>query len=183
MRRMVLLGALVIAFLLPAAAGAYEDPLLGEVASVFAMEPVTVTCATADVDPYHAFAWGYVEIGVPVVHVDAWLCDSIHDITDDRFKLSRRAMAVMVLTHEAYHARSVWDGRTSEALTQCRAIRHFRVAAQLLGASLELATRLRPFAVAAHWQLAGQFPEYGYAGCKVPQPARRGPRPDNPPRG
>jgi hypothetical protein len=181
MRRMVLIGALVLACLCPAAAGAYDDPLLGQVASVFAMEPVTVTCATADVDPYHVFAWGYVELGIPVVHVDAWLCDSIHDITDDRFKPARRAMAVMVLTHEAYHARSVWDGRTSEALTQCRAIRHFRVAAQLLGASLELATKLRPFAVAAHWQLAGQFPEYGFAGCKVPQPVRL--QPDDPPRG
>jgi hypothetical protein len=117
MRRMVVLGAVVLACLCPAAARAYDDPVLGEVASVFAMEPVTVTCATAAVDPFHVFAWGYVDLAFPVVHVDAWLCDSIHDVTDSRFPLSRRALAVMVLTHEAYHARSVWDGRTSEALT------------------------------------------------------------------
>jgi hypothetical protein len=184
MRRVVVLLTVAAACLLPAAASAqYEDAKLGEVASVFAMTPVTVTCATEAEDPWHAFAWGYVQLGVPVLHVDAWLCDSIHDVTDSRFDLSRRALAVMVLTHEAYHARTSWDGRASEARTQCQAIRHFRVAAQLLGASPELATQLRTFALVHHWQLAAESPEYNLAGCKVPKPVHRPvPSPDRPPR-
>jgi hypothetical protein len=103
MRRFVVLLAVASACLLPAAAQAeYEDAKLAEVASVFAMQPVTVTCASADEDWTFAFAWGYVQPGVPVVHVDSYLCDAIVDVNSKRFGAKRKALAVMVLVHESY---------------------------------------------------------------------------------
>jgi hypothetical protein len=170
MRRFVVLLAVASACLLPAAAAAeYEDAKLGEVASVFAMQPVTVTCASADEDWTFAFAWGYVQPGVPVVHLDSYLCDAIVDVNSKRFGAKRKALAVMVLVHESYHLRESWGGAGSESETQCAAIRHVRVGAQFLGASYSFAMRLRDLAVGWHDQLGADHPEYGLAGCKVPR--------------
>jgi hypothetical protein len=179
MRRVVVLLTVAAACLLPAAASAqYEDAKLGEVASVFAMTPVSVVCATAAEDPWHGFAWGYVQLGVPVVHVDAYLCDAIVDVNSRRFGVRRKALAVMVLVHEAYHLRA-WGGAGSEAETQCAAIRHVRYAAQFLGAPYMFAMRLRDLAVDWHDQLTGQHGEYHMPDCKVPRAVPL-PSPDKP---
>ena len=60
----------------------------------------------------------------------------------------QRAAGVLVLVHEAYHVRR-WAGRWNEAKVECRAIREFKKAAVLLGASRELANELLPSALAA----------------------------------
>jgi hypothetical protein len=182
MRRFVVLLAVASACLLPAAASAeYEDAKLAEVASVFAMQPVTVECATADEDWTFAFAWGYVDLGVPVVHVDSYLCDAIVDVNSKKFGAKRKALAVLVLVHEAYHLRESWAGHASESETQCKAIRHVRYAAQFLGASYEFAMRLRDLAVGWHDSLGADHPEYSLAGCKAPRSFPL-PSPDKPPR-
>ena len=167
---MVAVLAAVFACLLPATASAYEDPRLGEVASVFAMQPVTVVCSTAAEDPYMNFAWGYVLLHVPVVNLDAYLCAALRDVRAGVYSLKRRALAVLVLTHEAFHLRKVWSGRSSEAQTECKAIRHVTYAAQFLGAPHWLAVKLRDHAVVFHDRLVTEHPEYHLQNCVVPRP-------------
>lgn len=148
---------------------ARADDRVDAVASTFAMHPVTVLCP-AD-DPAWEFAWGYVWlVEHDEIYITPYLCDALADVNDDGFGLSRRALAILVLTHESYHQRLSWGSRGDEARTECKAIRHFRVAAMLLGASPELATRLRVYALQWHWRLAARIPEYNLAGCKVPKP-------------
>lgn len=155
----------------PAQVAAYESTKLADTASIFAMEPVKVTCAEHGEDSILDYeAWGYVYLGIPEIHMGVYLCHAAENVTSNRYGLSRRAFAVMVLVHESYHTRSVWDHRGDEGRVQCKAIRHFRVGAQMLGASPELATTLRAYALAWHWRLAARHPEYAYKGCKVPKP-------------
>jgi hypothetical protein len=169
MRRCVVSGALVLACLFAPAAWARSEPEnLARVASVFAMEPVTVECVTAAEDPWIGMAWGYVQLFYPVVYLDAYLCAALVDVRSGQFSLKRRAIAVLVLTHEAYHLRRAWSGRASEAETECKAIRHFTYAAQFLGAPYWLAMRLRGHAVKFHERLTENAPEYKQVGCKVP---------------
>jgi hypothetical protein len=155
----------------PPALAQYESPKLAAVASVFAMEPVKVTCSEHGEDSILDFeAWGYVYLAVPEVHMSTYLCHAAENVTSDAYGLSLRAIAVLVLTHESYHLRTVWGGRGDEALVECKAIRHFRYSAQMLGASPELATQLRVYALAFHWRLAARHPAYNLAGCTVPRP-------------
>ena len=176
-----LLAALCAALILavPAAALADDGVLtqapeyapLAAVASVFSMQPVIVTCSQHGDDHILDYdAWGYVYLVIPEVHMGVYLCDAALHVTDDTYGLSRRAIAVLVLTHEAYHLRTVWGSRGDEARTECKAIRHFRYAAQMLGASPELATQLRVYALSFHWRLAAKYPEYNLQNCKVPKP-------------
>jgi hypothetical protein len=170
MRRIALFGAVLVCALMAAPAQAsYEPENLAEVASVFAQQPVTVLCATQAEDPWLGFAWGYVDLMVPVIHMDAYLCDAIVDVNDPAFGLKRKALGALVLTHEALHLRKSWAGRASEAETECKASRHVRYAAQFLGASYELAMRLRDLAVQWHDKLARDFPPYDLPGCVVPR--------------
>lgn len=170
MRRVIALAALILACVYASPALAeYESPKLAAVASVFAMQPVTVTCSTPAEDWLLEGAWGYVFLFDPVVHTSPYLCEAAEHVTDPVYGLSVRALAVMVVTHEAYHLRKQWSDRGDEGKVQCRAIRHFRYAAQMLGASPELATELRAYALYHHWKLAARFPEYHFADCVVPK--------------
>ncbi len=165
---LVLLAVLAYA---PAANAAYESPKLARTASVFAMEPVTVTCSEKGEDwILDTQAWGYVYLAVPEVHMSRYLCEAAENVTSDAYGLSLRAIAVLVLTHESYHLRKQWSARADEAKVECAAVRHFRVAAQMLGASPELATQLRAYALAFHWRLAARHPEYNLKNCVVPRP-------------
>lgn len=148
----------------------YESEKLAPVASVFAQQPVTVLCSTPKEDPSFYFSWGYVYLFSNVVNMVEYLCEAAERVTDPLVGMSRRALAVMVLTHEAYHLRKTWSARGDEAKTQCKAIRHFRYAAMMLGASPELATQLRAFALAHHWRLAARIPQYHLQNCVVPRP-------------
>lgn len=151
-----------------------QDPAyapLAETASVFSMQPVIVTCSVRGVNPILDYqAWGYVYLNIPEIHMGVYLCDAAAHITDSTYGLSRRAIAALVLIHESYHLRRQWSDRRSEAKVECKAIRHFRVGAQLLGASPTLATQLRSYALAFHWKLASDYPDYNFGACKVPRP-------------
>jgi hypothetical protein len=95
------------------------------------------------------------------------LCAGVLGVSDVLLPLWQRATGVLVLVHEAYHLRR-WRWRRNEAKVECQAIRHFRVGAQLLGASPGLANELLPYALAAHGRMVSLFPEYRDPGCKLP---------------
>ena len=88
-------------------------------------------------------------------------------VSDPELPLWQRAVGTLVLVHEALHLRH-WKWRLSKAKVECQAIRRFTVAAQLLGASPELANELLPFALAAHQRMVTLFRGYGDRGCKLP---------------
>lgn len=182
MRARLAVMALLCVLAYAPAATAGDDPLgpltqaaeyapLAAVASVFSMQPVVVTCPPRGDDWILDYeAWGYVYLVVPEIHIGKYLCDAALHITDPSYGLARRAIAALVLVHEAFHLRKQWGSRGDEALTECKAIRHFRVGAQLLGASPELATQLRSYALAFHWRLAARHQDYYVPGCVVPKP-------------
>lgn len=147
-----------------------QDPRYAElarVASIFAQQPVTVTCQTPAEDPELYTAWGYVFLAIPEIHLSPYLCDAAVDKTASA---GVRSLAILVLVHESYHLRKQWADRGDEAKVECKAIRHFRVGAMLLGETPEQATVLRAFAIAFHWRLAAKIPEYNLEHCKVPRP-------------
>ena len=168
----VVFAAFLVMLVWARSADAADSPVnqLERVASVFAQQPVTVACSNSADDPILLEAWGYVYLYDPVVHTSEYLCNAAANVTDPSYGMAVRAIAVLVLTHEAYHLRKSWSDRGNEARVECKAIRHFRYAAMMLGASPELATQLRAYALAFHWHLAARIPEYDQLGCKVPKP-------------
>lgn len=97
------------------------------------------------------------------------ICEAADRPGDETISPSLRALAVMTLVHEAYHVRR-WSARRNEGRVQCQAIRHFRVGAQLLGATRAQADLLYPFALSWHRGIAQRDSEYHWSGCRVPVP-------------
>jgi hypothetical protein len=95
------------------------------------------------------------------------LCAGAAAVNDPTLPLWQRATGALVLVHEAYHLRR-WGGRWDEARVECRAIRHFRVGAELLGASPDVANELLPYALAAHQRMVTLFPNYRAPNCRLP---------------
>ena len=172
MCRVLLPFAAILAALTLAApaTGQYESEKLAPVASVFAMGPVSVMCSTPAEGASLYFAWGYVYLFSTEINMTAYLCAAAERVADPFVGMSVRALAVMVLVHEAFHLRKSWSARGDEAKVQCKAIRHFRYAAMMLGASPELATQLRAYALVHHWRIAALIPEYHLEKCRVPRP-------------
>jgi hypothetical protein len=112
-------------------------------------------------------AWGYTDMITEYIVLHPTLCAGAVAVSDRLIPQWQRATGVLVLVHEAYHLRR-WKWRRNEAKVECQAIRHFRRAAQLLGASSELANDLLPFALAAHARMVTLFPEYRDPHCKLP---------------
>jgi hypothetical protein len=171
--------ALVLAAVLLSAprVSAYERPvLLEKVAATFALRSAEVRCPTTEEwvedpiwgrGPDVSRAWGYTDMIHEHIVVHPALCAGALAVSDPRLPLWQRAVGTLVLVHEAYHLRH-WKWRRSEAKVECQAIRRFSVAAELLGASPELANELLPFALAAHQRMVRLFPEYRDRGCKLP---------------
>jgi hypothetical protein len=177
-RRSAALALVLAAVLLFAPrVSAYERPvLLEKVAATFALRSAEVRCPTTEewVDdpiwgrgPDVSRAWGYTDMIHEHIVVHPALCAGALAVSDPRLPLWQRAVGTLVLVHEAYHLRH-WKWRRSEAKVECQAIRRFSVAAELLGASPELANELLPFALAAHQRMVRLFPEYRDRGCKLP---------------
>lgn len=179
MRRLLL--AALASLLLAAPAAAYSThPELDATASWLAQRPVTVRCLTAaeaeaDMAIQLFGAAAYVEItpdGGPENYTvfDHGLCEKLLAVKDDswrgRYSLSAIAWAVLVLTHESGHLRG-WAWWTSEARTNCWALRHARYVALRLGASDDLSYGIRSWAV--YWYRK-QPPDYRLAGCRIPFP-------------
>jgi hypothetical protein len=175
MRRTTLL---LIALVLAGAprAAAYERPSdIERVASVFAQREAEVRCPSIDEwvadpiwgGPKQPRAWGYTNMIKEHIVLHPALCAGAAAVDDPALPLWQRATGALVLVHEAYHLRR-WGGRWNEARVECRAIRHFRIGAELLGASPDVANELLPYALAAHQRMVTLFPTYRDPGCRLP---------------
>jgi hypothetical protein len=167
-------AAIVAALSLSPSAFAYDRPAeLNRVASVFAMREAEVRCpsnAEWEADPIWGGgprAWGYTNMLRDYIELHPALCAGALGVADEALPSWQRAVGVLVLVHEAYHLR-YWRWRFDEAKVECQAIRHFRVGAQLLGATRELANELLPYALSAHARMGRLFPEYRDPSCQLP---------------
>ena len=97
------------------------------------------------------------------------LCATAEQNGDETLPVWDRALSVLVLIHEAYHARA-WGGRFDEARVECRAIRHFRVGAKLLGATQQQADDLMLYGLAWHFLFARPGMRYYSPWCQTPEP-------------
>lgn len=153
-----------------------RPPLIEQVASAFALRPVDVRCPTMEEwvsDPIWGSAanpqraWGYTDMVNDFSVIHPVLCAGALAVTNATVPGWQRATGVLVLVHESYHLRR-WIGRNSEAIVECQAIRHFREAAELLGASPTLANDLLPYGLAAHDRMVRLYPNYRDRSCKLP---------------
>lgn len=176
-----LLALAVVALLAaaaPAAAHAYvRNAQLERVASIFAMRPVEVRCPDSaewgdfalielgESDPQLVFGATHLREDWMMLRTD--MCDAAALPGDEAVEPSVRALAVLTIVHEAYHVRR-WSARRHEGQVQCQAIRHFRVGAQLLGASRAEADLLFPHALLWHRLIAGPETEYYWPRCVLP---------------
>jgi hypothetical protein len=176
--RCLALILLVISAALAAApaASAYQRPAeLERVASLFALRDAEVRCPSNEEwiadpiwgGPTSGRAWGYTDMIDEYIVLHPALCAGALAVSDSALPRWQRATGVLVLVHEAYHLRH-WSGRRNEGKVECRAIRHFAMGAERLGASPELANDLLPYALAAHQRMVTLFPNYHDRGCKLP---------------
>lgn len=179
--RPALLLALLVALILavPASAdpqeprlpaGTESPELLAKVASTFAMRPVFIRCETRPAwnsNPNAQGSWGYTFLFGDAAYLAPLACEGALHEADLTWPAWTRALGALVLTHESYHMRH-WPWRAYEARVECQAIRHFRVAVQLLGGSAEEATNLLPYALSIHWRVAAKVPVYNLTSCRVP---------------
>lgn len=177
--RPALLAALLSLILAAPAQAFSTHPELDATASWLAQRPAEVRCYTqeeADQDValtlFGAAAYVDVTPDGPSEYTvfSPGLCEKLLSIRDGswrgRYSLSALAWAVLVLTHESGHLRG-WAWWTSEAKTNCWALRHVRYTALRLGASDDLSLGIRSWAV--YWYRQ-QPPEYRLAGCRIPFP-------------
>lgn len=164
-RWLALTAAAVAALVVAVDAYAASPADMNRVASIFAMRPVTIACATPETDANLTDAWGYTYLTWDFAVMRQELCDALEHPTE----LWSEAVAVAVLVHESYHMR-LWPLRANEAVVECRAIRHFKVGARLLGIPPDRVALLLPWALMEHWRLAALVPEYFQVDCKVPNP-------------
>jgi hypothetical protein len=165
----------------PSASAAAPYSELDTVVSKFAMRPVSLICESLNEDKALAGAWAYVPVPVRQQH-EAYareaICEGALAVAygDERVPDWKRALGVAVIVHEAYHLRH-WSGAGSEAKVECKAIRHFKVAVQLLGGSRRVADELFPVALAYHYQFVyfsklrsaqGRGESYEDLTCEVP---------------
>lgn len=179
MRKIAVLLALVASLTLPVTAtGASTDTHLNAVVSVFAMRSVSAICyeegEKGHPDEYGAY--GYVLKPVAkakAMHVAGDLCAAAAHVNDTAISQRDRALGVLVLVHEAYHLRR-WSAAANEAKVECKAIRHWKVGARMLGATPETVAGLWAEALVLHYEVtqivdwrSGERPYYDQ-GCVVP---------------
>jgi len=149
-----------------------SSPLLNQVASAFALRPVTVKCRTAEEDLFLLYAWGYVEVPTRTAKytvVDERVCIGALAILLDDPAIPdwQKSLGVEVLVHESYHLLNA-KGSENEAITECRAFRHYDYGFLALGATREELVRLMPLAIGRHYLFIAYFPAYGLPYCKMP---------------
>jgi hypothetical protein len=181
-RRQRLLGSAVLVatlagLLSTAPASAYDRPaLLERAASYFANRAAEVRCPSTDewtsdpiwgTAPNPQRAWGYTDMLNDHIVLHPNLCAGALAVADSATPAWERATGVLVLVHEAYHLRR-WKWRRNESKVECQAIHRFTKAAELLGASPQLANDLLPYALAAHARMIRLFPNYRDRHCTPP---------------
>lgn len=177
----IVISAAMAVFLIvapPPAKATTRSPALDAFASKFAMRPVAVRCyeAVEKDSPWGYGAWGYVMKPTGKARftaIDSRICAGFLNVNDTSLPRWQRALGVGVLTHEAYHLRR-WGGNQNEAKTECKAVRHWKTAARIAGATEETVEDLWPTALASHYRLAeyvswidGSRPYYD-PNCEVP---------------
>jgi len=168
----LLLAILVALVFCYSAAAAYQIPKLNQVSGIFAMHKETVLCYDPGEpgDPYSMGAWGYVlTYDRTTVNLTKEMCDGIVAVIrhDTSIPAWERAVGVLVLVHESYHAR-YWAGNNSEALVECKAIRHWAYGMKFLGATPQEIQQLLPYALAFHFREEEKFREYDLHSCNTP---------------
>lgn len=180
MKRLIAAVAVVVAVAITgttnvSAPGAATRPTeLSQLASVFANRYVKVQCETTEENPQLGIngAWGYVFVptsqqGVTYVWDEA--CKGALAIASDDPVVTdyMKVNGIETIVHEAYHLRRV-KGNQDEALTECRAMRHYDIAFRLMGASEKVLDRLMPLALLDHWRFRARIPRYNRKGCDMP---------------
>lgn len=170
MGRALLTLAAALVFAAPAGAYTRSDKL-EHVLSVFANGRAwPVECATPDEAAelgLDDWSFAFTEMKQHYVMMRGDLCPAAENAADESIPPLERSIAILALVHEAYHVRA-WTWRHDEARVECRAIQHFKIGAQLLGASEDQAQELLPFALMWHYFIAR--PEWLYydPNCRVP---------------
>jgi hypothetical protein len=112
-------------------------------------------------------AWSYTDTLDDHIVLHPNLCAGALAVADPAVPAWERATGVLVLVHEAYHLLR-WKWR-NEAKVECQAIHRFTTAAELLGASPQLANDLLPYALAAQARMIRLFPSYRDPHCTPPR--------------
>jgi hypothetical protein len=153
---------------------ASEVRQLEAAASAIAGRPLTVLCYRHGEpgDPLLWGGWGYVDLFRPTINLSKEACDGALGIVnrDVSVPLIQQAVGALSLTHESYHLNLSLPlaRRTSEAQTECRAIKRVRQTMLELGASDGLADVLLPWALAVHFKKTTIARSYDWPGCRVP---------------
>lgn len=151
----------------------FSPDALSQVASAFASRKVKVICESAAEDSILAEAWGYVWVPPGEqneTYIHQFACKGAQAIASDDPSVSdwSKAVGAEVLVHESYHLKRVrWN--TSEAITECRAMRHYDVVLAKLGASEAEVYRLMPLMLLDHYRLGEFAPEYAKPSCGIPK--------------
>jgi hypothetical protein len=153
---LIALGLLILTAA-PSATAASSYPELNAFLSKVAMRPVSLICESIDEDKALVGAWAHVRVPVGRHHkaqARTPICDGALAVAhgDENLPDWKRAIGVAVIVHEGYHLRH-WSGAANEGKVECKAIRHFKVAVQLLGGSRRVADELFPLALAYHYEL------------------------------
>jgi hypothetical protein len=151
--------------------GDLQYPELDAIASRWALRAVRVDCPSSSeswqADWNAQGAWAYTPISADWTRVDPSLCAAAehlaHGEPDEPW---REAMAVLAITHEAWHLR-FWRYRYSERRVECKAIQHFIDSALMLTHDVGLIGELWPWALAQHYYIAAHFPTYNLPSCRV----------------
>jgi hypothetical protein len=168
--RGLVLAALAVVLLAPAAR-AYDAPAtLNEVAQVYSLGVGEVRCPSrSEWDAYYgaAFAWGSTNLREDYSALAPGMCEGALAVGSTTVPLWQQAAGVWVLVHESFHLRH-WRYRANEAKVECQAIVYFRDAAMRLGASEAQAEELYPYAFALHIRLVRLFSWYRDKSCQAP---------------
>ena len=170
-RRSATTVALLLALVLAPSGRAYETPAkLNEVARYYSLGVGEVRCASAaewEGDGDARTYWAYANLRRDFAVLAPQICEGALSVARTDVPAWQRAVATLVLVHEAFHLRH-WRFRRNEAKVECQAIVYFTDAAQRLGASEAEANNLYPYALAWHWRQTELLPWYRDPGCRVP---------------
>jgi hypothetical protein len=171
-RAIILVGlAALAALVLAVGAAAYDKPVLvNQVSAVYSLGSGEVRCPSTEEWQNDADAWfsyAYTNLLGNYAVLSPAVCAGALGVGTAETPDWQEALGVIVLVHESFHLRK-WRWRRNEAKVECQAMAHFQDAAVRLGASLEHASELYPYALAMHSNLVRNFPEYRDRKCVLP---------------
>ena len=152
-------------------ARAYETPTkLNDVARYYSRGVGEVRCASVaewKADGQARTFWAYADLRHGYAVLAPLICEGALDVAGNDVPAWQRAVATLVLVHEAFHLRH-WRFRRNEGKVECQAMAYFTDAAQRLGASEAEANDLYPYALAWHLRQVERLPWYRDRNCVIP---------------